>query len=122
MLKTSSYVNPQLANLIKQIASEQSQFDRELRSVPREKMVLPVAIRLTNGFPAVNAFTRNLSMHGMSVIAEIPFREKVIAKAQIHRLGFEDENANEILCECRWSKTFGMGFWVSGWRFLRRAE
>lgn len=121
MLKTSSYADQPLQRLIEQIVSEQSQFERELRSVAREKMVLPVALCRSNGFPSIHAFTRNLSPNGMSVIAEIPFNEKTVCKARMHRLGFDENLADEVLSECRWCKPFGQGYWVSGWKFLRRS-
>lgn len=116
MLTDSFTGNPRIAELIRAINSEQKSFDRNLRSVPREKLVLPVALRLNNCTTYVHGFTRNLSPNGMCVISDRPFRQDSHCRVVIHRL--DSENENELLAQCRWCKPFGVGYWVTGWQFL----
>ena len=116
MLTGSSAGNPKIVKLIEAIDSEQKRFDRDLRSVPREKLVLPVALRLKDCSTYVHAFTRNLSPHGMCLVSDRPFQQESFCKVLIHRLGTGSEN--ELLAQCRWCKPFGTGYWVTGWQFL----
>lgn len=116
MLTKSSFSNPDVERLIKQIDIEHSRYERDLRSIQREKIVLPVEMKFMNGDPDVFAITRNLSPAGVCIIANEPFGERMLSKMRLHRL---NDSKSEIIAECKWCRPFGTGFWMSGWQFLR---
>jgi hypothetical protein len=116
MLRSSSgFVSKQVEILIKQINSEDSRFERDLRSVHREKVIIPAEVILSE-VESLSAFTRNLSIQGACILSEKEIDRGVKATLKLYRLSQE---ASSVFAECRWSKPFGRRYWVSGWQFLQ---
>ncbi len=116
LTNASRYVSPEVERLITEVIVEDSRYDRELRSLHREKLVLPVNIKFMNGAPAVSAFSRNLSVSGTCLITRQPIEIQMLAMIQIYRL---ESSASQVVGDCKWCKPFGPDYWMSGWQFLR---
>ncbi len=116
MLTNSAFINPDVERLIREVSLENNRFERELRSVQREKIVLPLSMKFLNGEEEIHGFTRNLSAAGACIICQRYFEERTLCKLMIHRL---KKSESEVIAECRWCKEFGPDFWMSGWQFLR---
>lgn len=108
------YVSPEIERLISEILKDDHRFERELRSVHRERLVCPVEIWLDDESEPVDAFSRNISTMGIALISDRPVEEKLRATLEIYR---RTTVASRIVSECRWCKPFGKKFWVSGWQF-----
>lgn len=116
MLRSATgFVSKQVEHLINQINAEGSRYDRELRSVHREKVIIPAEIEFESG-ETLTAFTRNLSAHGVCLISCKEIQPEFQTTLKLYRLS---EPPSSIFAECRWSKAFGDQYWVSGWKFLQ---
>ena len=116
LTSTNRYVSPDVEKLIKEVILEDTRYERELRSVHREKIVLPANIKFMNGIPSVAAFTRNLSVAGTCLISRAEVEVGAMALVQIYRL---TSKFSQVVAECKWTRQFGEEYWMSGWQFLR---
>ena len=115
LTNASRYVSTDVERLMHQVIAEGSRYDRELRSVHREKIVLPVNLKFMNGLPAISAFSRNLSISGACLITQQPIEVDMLAMIQIYRLNASE---SQVVGECKWCKPFGHDYWMSGWQFF----
>lgn len=109
----------EIEHIVQEIEMDESRFDRELRSVSRQKIILPVSIRSLNGTARVEGFTRNLSGAGVSLISDRSFREGTVARLQIHT---QNRSTAEIIGECKWCRPYAHRTFICGWHFLRIAS
>ena len=109
---SSSAVCDPVASIIAEIKSEGAKFDRELRSVHREKIALPVDV-IANESEISYGFTRNISEKGVCVVSVQQF-ELSKATLCLYRLG---NRPARVLAECRWNRAYGSRYWLSGWQF-----
>ena len=116
LTSTSQYVSPEVERLINQVIVDDARYDRDLRSVHREKVVLPVNLKFMNGLPSISAFSRNLSVSGACLITRQLIELDTTVMLQIYRL---DGRTSQVVAECKWCKPFGQEYWMSGWQFLR---
>ncbi len=117
MLTTQqAFVNPYVERLLKEVQLENSRFDRELRAVKRERIVLPVVLKFLDDSEEICAFTRDLSVSGACLITNRQIEEKTVSVIRIYRLKKEE---SEVISEARWCRPFGPNFWISGWQFIR---
>ena len=93
---------------------DDARFERELRSVHRERLVCPVEITFGEDSEAIQAFSRNLSCEGVALITDRPFEERMIATMSIYRTA---KVGARVVADCRWCKPFGERYWISGWQF-----
>lgn len=105
------FAGPTLSNLVEQVRIDQESFDVECRSDFREKIVIPAAIESSIEDDRVDAFTRNVSSKGLCIIAPQPFRPTTQARVRLA----SESVPESIGCTCRWSKRFGLSYWISGW-------
>ena len=108
-------VCPQIERMIQDILKEDARFERDLRSVHRERLVCPVEIKLDGLAEKLSAFSRNISSKGVSLVTDFAIEERANATLEIHRLN--EKGGNKIVAECRWCKPFGDKYWISGWQF-----
>jgi hypothetical protein len=108
--------SPHLEASVKQLMLEDSEFDQsERRTVHREFLVRPVLLELRENNQTIEAFSRNISFMGISLITRSPVLPHSIAKLKIYRLNTEP---SLFLAECRWTGPFGGEWNLSGWNFL----
>ena len=115
--------SPQIHDLIT-ILRQQDQADHELRSEPRESVVFPATVQLQYELSRTRGFTKDVSRQGACLITEVEITPEQIATLEI----FRDDNilsADEIIptrvrARCTWVKPFGEGYYMSGWKFLRK--
>lgn len=122
MLRSSSgstgsagFVSKQVEQLIKKINSEDNRYERELRSVHREKVIIPADVVFDDD-DMLTAFTRNLSVKGACILSGREIERGIRATLKLYRLS---QSPSSVYAECRWSKPFGDRYWVSGWQFLK---
>lgn len=87
----------------------------ERRSVGRKPFMRPVKIEIDRGRIELQAFSRDVSPKGISLVFDRELNAGQIATLSIHRL-FGAPTV--IRAELRWCESFGKGWFVSGWRFL----
>lgn len=114
----TNHSSREVANLIHEIELDESRFERELRSLPRQKIILPVFLKSMNGAAVLRVFSRNLSEAGMSLISERSFQEGSLARLQFVT---QRGASQEIIAECKWCRSFAGDCYISGWHFLRLA-
>ncbi len=113
VMRSSGFASSQIAKLINDIQSETIRFDRDLRSSHREKITLPVEVRISDD-EIITGFTRNISATGVCLLTCSEIEQGINAVIEIYRL---KDPMSRILSEVRWSKPFGDRFWISGWQF-----
>jgi hypothetical protein len=116
LIKQSQFVPPEIERMIKEIQTEDSRFDRELRSAHREKIVLPVTIKSLDGKELIECTSRNISSTGICLLSTTKFESDTQWLLQINRL---NEKTSEVMATCKWSREFGRAHSISGWQFIR---
>lgn len=90
---------------------------RERRSADRKPFVRPVVVtssRREND--AAQAFSRDISKNGVSLISRVAWEPQTIATLSIHSL----QGASvRVMAEVRWCDEYGEGWYVTGWVFMR---
>lgn len=90
----------------------------ERRTEARHELVRPVKVFLS-GSESCSGFSKNLSKQGIGVIVDRELAAGTIATLSIHSLTSQPVH---LLCELRWQDSFGKGWWMAGWKFLRVAS
>ena len=113
--------SPDIQRVVDQIVKEDTRFTKELRTVHREPILLPVRFKMQGTDDFVAAFSRNLSALGACLVTDTPVPERTTATLEFYRL---NEKVSTIVAESRWCRTYGPIFYMSGWQFVRlvRAE
>ena len=107
----SGFASPAIERLLKKLIADENNFNSEMRSLDREKLVLPIQLSTDDG-REVQAFSRDVSEGGFGLITPQPFEQGDVAKAKVC---FSD-SAMEYLAECRWCAGFSDRYWTSGWQ------
>ncbi len=87
--------------------------DHERRAESRHPFVYPVSLHLPNS-EADFGFSRDISLKGIGLILSKEWAAGSIADLELH-------NSTTPLCvksEARWSRQYGDGWFLVGWRFL----
>lgn len=101
---------------VERLLIEDARFDeQERRSLHREHLVRPVTITLLESNETVGGVSRNISGAGICVLTRKTITERATARISIHSLG---DQSSAFLAECRWSRPFGSGWYLSGWHFI----
>jgi hypothetical protein len=117
MLRTTGpAAKPDIQRVVDGILREDSNFDRnENRSAHRENLVRAVKMEVRDPEATIQAFSRNISATGIGVITGEQVVGSSIAVLEIASLNGENIR---VLAECRWSKAYGDGWFLSGWQFI----
>jgi hypothetical protein len=115
LVNNKGFASPEIERLIREVIEDDNRFEKELRSVHRERLVLPVEIKRGTGEEYVRAFSRNISSEGIALISDLPFEDGERATLTIHQTA---KPGSRVVSKCRWCKPFGKNFWVSGWQFM----
>lgn len=104
------------ATLVHQMLLEDVRYDQnERRSSIRETLVRPTLIRSKGESGMLLGISRNISSQGVCIIVMKKIQEMTNADIFVHRLGAEPA---VFVAECRWTKPFGEGWYLTGWHFL----
>ncbi|TWT93762.1 PilZ domain-containing protein [Stieleria varia] len=102
-------------DLIRELLEEDAYYDRtEHRSTHRETLVRPVQISIRGG-ETISAFSRNVSAAGMGLITNQVIAERAIGVLTIERI---KGMPSRLLAECRWCRSYGGDWKISGWQFI----
>ena len=118
MLRTAQRApSAEVQSIVEALLHEDSQYDRhENRSTHREHLVRAVAIEVRRPEPAeFTAFSRNISVAGVGLITDQEIVDNSVAVLAIEAL---DGRVQRIMAECRWCKTYGKNWFISGWQFM----
>ncbi|QEG23336.1 PilZ domain-containing protein [Mariniblastus fucicola] len=113
----SQFVSPSIEQLLSKLQADEDNYELELRTLGREKLVLPVQLTTPDGEFELHAFSRNVSQGGIGLIAPQPFSPN-----SVMRLTLNMRTGKTIhVVECRWCETFGQTYWTSGWELKSKA-
>ncbi len=116
MREATLSVNTEIQAVVQQLLVEDARFDeQERRSLHRETLVRPVTIALRESDEVLGGICRNISVMGLCALTRKQIAEKEVAKICIHSL---ESDTKTFLVECRWSRRFGDGWFMSGWHFI----
>ncbi len=101
---------------VEQLLIEDARFDElERRSLHREYLVRPVTIAISDTGELIGGMSRNISGAGICILARKPVADRAMGRISIHGLGSQP---TAFRAECRWSRPFGAGWYMSGWHFI----
>jgi len=107
--------NPEIERMVKDLLAADASFDRhEARSVHRDQLVRHLRLEFSETGQRLEAFSRNISTAGIGVITSQAIPSGVIAVMEIVRL---KGASAKIIAECRWCKSYGENWFISGWQF-----
>ena len=107
---------PDIQRAVDKMLLDDANFDRyENRSAHRKHLVRAVRVEMRETEQVMQAFSRNISGTGIGLVTQEPLDQNAIAVLLIASLEGEDV---PILADCRWSKPFGDGWFLSGWQFI----
>lgn len=106
-------VQQQILRLISQIQCEDIRQTRENRESNRQKLTLPVTIKLLNDGSEIDAVSRDLSSSGIGLIASANVEPEALGELEIEL----ENSTHTVFSRCLWCKPFGKGYFISGWKF-----
>ena len=117
MLHSETFAgSPEIQQLIT-ILTEHNQVEVNKRAHTRESTVCPVSIQLQYELARHKAFSRDISVGGISLIGERSVEVEQIATLTIFRV---DDIVMKVRARCMWAKPIGGDYTMSGWKFLRK--
>ena len=117
-IPTGATANSEFKNVVDNLLLSVSNFDRaELRSANRESLVVPVRVTFVESDCGLQmpGFTRNISLTGVGLLLPASCEEEVSALIDMERA--DGRCKYRVLAECRWIKSFGESWYLSGWQF-----
>ena len=116
MRTTGRAANPEIERVVNRLIAEDTQYDqRENRSSLRHKFIRAVDLQLRESGRDLTAFSRNLSADGIGVITNEFVPEGEMAVISIAQLG---PGKVLLLGKCKWCKSYGDNWFLSGWQFI----
>lgn len=113
-------VNSEVNDAVEQLLREDARFDElERRSLHRESLVRPVTVVDGETGDIMGGVTRNISPMGVCLLTRKCLSGKKVSRIAVHRLDLEPA---VFLAECRWSRAFGNGWFMSGWNFINLVQ
>lgn len=107
--------NPDIERAVKELLAADANFDRnENRTVHREHLVRHLRLELRETKQSIDAFSRNISAVGIGIITDRETDVGAIAEMEIERL---KGPAVKIIAKCRWCRSYGENWFISGWQF-----
>jgi len=108
--------NTEVENSVRDLLEEDAFYDRiENRSSHREHLVRPVHMQIRGSSHQVLGFSRNVSAAGIGLITDVAVPEGSIAVLSVESL---KNGPVKFLAECRWCRSFGANWKISGWQFI----
>jgi hypothetical protein len=109
--------NPEIGQLVEDLLREDADFERhEARSVHRETIVRHVQVEVRRPSPSnMVAFSRNISGQGIGLITQDRIADGTSALLRIEGLKMVPA---PVVAECRWCKSYGNNWFLSGWQFM----
>ena len=86
----------------------------ETRSVHRDHLVRHLRLAIRGTEQTLEGFSRNISVAGIGIITDQAIASGATAKMEIERLKGDPV---KIIAECRWCKSYGESWFISGWQF-----
>ncbi|MDB4766672.1 PilZ domain-containing protein [bacterium] len=115
--------SPEIHDLIT-ILRQKGETVHELRSEPRESVVFPATVQMQYELGRSRGFTKDVSSQGACLITEVEIKAEQIATLEIFRddniLSAEEIIPTRVRARCTWVKPFGDGYYMTGWKFLRK--
>ena len=91
--------------------------DFERRSSDRKPIVRPITIRSGRDRDRVTiAYSRDVSQAGLGIVSRENWQPRTIADLEIHLISNQEAR---VRAEVRWSKPFGDGWFLTGWKLMR---
>ncbi|WP_161604292.1 PilZ domain-containing protein [Roseiconus nitratireducens] len=117
MLRQSgSAPNMDVEFAVRDLLDEDAFHDRiENRSSHRDHLVRPVKLRVRGSDAELLAFSRNVSCAGIGLITDTQIPERAVAVLTVESL---KSGPVKFLAECRWCRSYGQNWKISGWRFI----
>jgi hypothetical protein len=109
--KLSRFASPEVERLLKDLQADEDNYNQELRTLQRDKIVFPVNLTSPEGDFESYAFARDVSSEGVGLITQFP----VYQATQMYLKLNVPNHPTKYLAECRWNRKFGDTFWTSGW-------
>ena len=107
--------NPEIERAVKDLLAADASFDRnETRSVHRDQLVRHLRLEIRETEQMLEGFSRNISVAGIGVITDQAITSGTTAVMEIQRL---KGTPARIVAECRWCKSYGENWFISGWQF-----
>jgi len=109
--KLYRFASPEIERLLKKLEADESNYENELRSLDREKLVVPVTVSSFDNDLEVRAFSKNISSGGLCLTTLQPFAvgAEMNVELDLHNL------LSKHTAECRWAHKYGKEYWTSGW-------
>ncbi len=114
--KLSRFASPEIEHLLRKLEADENSYDAEMRSLDREKLVIPVELSTHDGEFKVLSFSRNISKRGVCLITPQPFTAGTVMNVELNL----DSLLSRHTAECRWSQKFGDAYWTSGWKLTSK--
>ena len=116
MLRNSNInANPNIVAAIEGLFDEDRQFELDERRLSiRESFSRPVKIQLSDRDEVYDGFSKNVSFEGIGIISRTRF--EIGTEASVIILSSRANNP-VFVSKLAWSKPFGEGWHVSGWKF-----
>jgi hypothetical protein len=117
MLRLSGIApNRDVEDAVRDLLEEDAFYDRtENRSSYREHLVRPVRLQLRGSREEVLGFSRNVSAAGIGLITDFEVPDRAVAVVSVESL---KQGPVRFLAECRWCRSFGKNWKISGWQFI----
>lgn len=107
--------NPDIERAINELLAADAKFDRnENRSVHREHLVRHLRLSIRQPELSIEAFSRNISAAGIGIITAQEIAVGATGEMEIERLKGPEL---KIIAECRWCRSYGENWFISGWQF-----
>ena len=107
--------NPDIERAVNDLLAADAKFDRnENRSAHREHLVRHLRLEIREPEQSMEAFSRNISAAGIGIITDQEIAVGAIGEMEIERL---KGPAVKIVAECRWCRSYGENWFISGWQF-----
>ncbi len=108
--------NMDVENCVRDLLEEDAFYDRtENRSSHREHLVRPVSLQIRGSQEQMIAFSRNVSAAGIGLITDKVIPERTVAVLIVESL---KSGPVKFLAECRWCRSYGRNWKISGWQFI----
>lgn len=116
-VKMSRFASPEIERLLKKLEAAEENYNTNLRSVEREKRVLPIHILDSDGVARSIGYTRDISANGVGMVT--PKRLENGAEMTVE-LKLPEEKSAGYLATCRWTEALGDSFFASGWELAAK--
>jgi hypothetical protein len=110
--------SPCVRSLVHELLREDDHYQfAERRGATRTPLVRPALIRLHDDPGGeIDAFTKDVSDTGLCLVCQFEMPNSAMADLTVHHL---QQAESIVLAECRWNRTYGDFWYLSGWRLIK---